>query len=111
LDQVGVQTDNANTIVENFSYELCVVMMFIDAIIYGVLAWYFDKVLPSEFGTPLPLYFPFLPSYWFGTNCSGVAMNTADYKLLKDRVEGGDVSAHDVDAGKDSSIKQEEVSS
>ena len=30
----------------------------------GVLAWYLDKVLPSEFGTPLPLYFPFLPSYW-----------------------------------------------
>lgn len=29
-------------------------------------AWYIDKVIPSEYGTQLPFYFPFLPSYWFG---------------------------------------------
>ncbi len=30
------------------------------------MAWYFDKVIPSEYGTQLPFYFPFTPSYWCG---------------------------------------------
>jgi ATP-binding cassette subfamily A (ABC1) protein 3 len=64
-----VQTYNANNLSSNFSYGLCVGMMFFDACLYGILAWYLDKTLPSEFGAPLPLWFPFLPSYWFGTDC------------------------------------------
>lgn len=59
---VGVQEGNASEETSNFSYALCVSMMMVDAVLYGVLAWYLDKVLPSEFGTQLPLYFPFLPS-------------------------------------------------
>lgn len=27
-------------------------MMFVDFILYGILAWYFDLVLPQEYGTP-----------------------------------------------------------
>jgi ATP-binding cassette subfamily A (ABC1) protein 3 len=64
-----VQGENSNTLTSNFSYNLCIGMMFFDACLYGVLAWYLDKTMPSEFGTPLPLWFPFLPSYWFGTDC------------------------------------------
>jgi len=63
---VGVQVSNSSVETSNFSYSLCVGMMVVDAVLYGVLAWYLDKVLPSEFGTQLPLYFPFLPSYWCG---------------------------------------------
>ena len=63
---VGVQASNVNLETSNFSYSLCVGMLFFDAVLYGVLAWYLDNVLPSEFGTQLPLYFPFLPSYWLG---------------------------------------------
>ena len=59
---VGVQASNVNTPSSNFTFTLCVTMLFVDAVIYGVLAWYLDKVFPSEFGTQLPLYFPFLPS-------------------------------------------------
>ena len=65
--KVGVQVQNSGTATSNFSYSICVGMMFFDAVLYGVLAWYLDKVLPSEFGSPLPVYFPFLPSYWCGT--------------------------------------------
>mmetsp|Transcript_62430 Transcript_62430/g.122842 ORF Transcript_62430/g.122842 Transcript_62430/m.122842 type:complete len:2323 (-) Transcript_62430:80-7048(-) len=64
---VGVQSSNLSIETSNFSYSLCVGMLFFDAVLYGVLAWYLDKVMPSEFGTQLPPYFPFLPSYWCGT--------------------------------------------
>jgi ABC-type multidrug transport system fused ATPase/permease subunit len=61
---VGVQYDNADQMTSNFSYNACVGMMFFDAVWYGALAWYLDKVFPSEYGTQLPWYFPFLPSFW-----------------------------------------------
>jgi ATP-binding cassette subfamily A (ABC1) protein 3 len=65
---VGVQFENVNQPTSNFTYNLVVGMLFLDAVLYGVLAWYLDKVIPSEFGTPLPFYFPFLPSYWCGSS-------------------------------------------
>jgi ATP-binding cassette subfamily A (ABC1) protein 3 len=65
---VGVQYENADQPTSNFTYNLVVGMLFLDAIWYGILAWYLDKVLPSEFGTSLPFYFPLLPSYWCGSS-------------------------------------------
>ena len=65
---VGVQSSNLSLETSNFTYAACVGMLFFDAVLYGVLAWYLDNVLPSEFGTPLPLYFFLMPSYWFGTS-------------------------------------------
>lgn len=70
---VGVQVDNSNTMTSNFSYSICIGMMFFDAVLYGVLAWYLDKVLPSEFGSTLPWYFPFMSSYWCGHDCCGLS--------------------------------------
>ncbi len=63
---VGVQADNTTQETSNFSYSACLGMMFFDAVLYGALAWYLDKVFPSEFGTSLPWYFPLSPSYWCG---------------------------------------------
>jgi len=65
---MGLQWDNiflqpAET---NFSYAAAVGMLLLDAVLYGLLAAYLEAVLPSEFGTQLPFYFPFLPSYWRG---------------------------------------------
>eukprot|EP00599_Poterioochromonas_sp_BG-1_P016760 CAMPEP_0173165656 /NCGR_PEP_ID=MMETSP1105-20130129/21518_1 /TAXON_ID=2985 /ORGANISM="Ochromonas sp., Strain BG-1" /LENGTH=1579 /DNA_ID=CAMNT_0014086689 /DNA_START=11 /DNA_END=4746 /DNA_ORIENTATION=+ len=65
---VGVQDDNVNQSTSNFTYSACVGMLFLDAFLYGILAFYLDKVLPSEFGTSLPFYFPLMPSYWCGTS-------------------------------------------
>ena len=31
---------------------------------YAILTWYFDNVVPNEFGSRLPLYFPFTKAYW-----------------------------------------------
>ena len=42
-------------------------MMVLDSILYVVLAWYVDAVLPvslREYGVPRPWYFPFTAAYW-----------------------------------------------
>jgi hypothetical protein len=62
---VGVQSDNTSTETSGFTYSLCIGMLIVDGVIYGVLAWYLDKVIPSEFGTNLPIWFPFVPSCKF----------------------------------------------
>ncbi|TPX33176.1 hypothetical protein SmJEL517_g03814 [Synchytrium microbalum] len=31
---------------------------------YALLTWYFDTIIPNEFGMSLPWHFPFLASYW-----------------------------------------------
>ena len=41
-------------------------MLIVDTILYGIIAWYLDKIMPSEYGTQLSWYFPVLPSYWLG---------------------------------------------
>ena len=42
----------------NYSFFLGLVMLVFDSILYGLLAYYFDKVLPTEYGTQLPWHFP-----------------------------------------------------
>ncbi|KAJ3401842.1 ATP-binding cassette sub- A member 1 [Chytriomyces hyalinus] len=39
-------------------------LMLMDIAIFGVLTWYFDAIIPDEYGTAHPLWFPLLPSYW-----------------------------------------------
>lgn len=70
--QVGINYDNMSQITSNMSYTICVSMMLLDAIIYSLLAWYLDNIFPSEFGSPRPFYFIFLPSYWF----EGITLNS-----------------------------------
>jgi ATP-binding cassette, subfamily A (ABC1), member 3 len=81
---VGVQFSNSAVETANFSYSLCVGMMVVDAVLYGVLAWYLDKILPSEFGTQLPFYFPLLPSYWCGVKIThdGIDLETLRKQLI-----------------------------
>ena len=58
----GIQFSNMNDGL--FSFSSCLVMMFVDFVLYGVLAWYFDLVLPQEYGTPEhPLFF-LSPKLW-----------------------------------------------
>jgi len=38
--------------------------LFTDAILWGVLSWYLNRVIPPEYGQALPVWFPFMPSYW-----------------------------------------------
>mmetsp|Transcript_9977 Transcript_9977/g.15165 ORF Transcript_9977/g.15165 Transcript_9977/m.15165 type:complete len:1342 (-) Transcript_9977:10-4035(-) len=55
-------------------------MLFFDIVLYLVLAWYLNQVVPwSEYGTPKPWYFIFLPSYWRSIFCT----NSSIFRDLK----------------------------
>lgn len=38
--------------------------LFFDMLFWGVLSWYFNRIAKSEYGQPLPLYFPCTKNYW-----------------------------------------------
>lgn len=41
-------------------------MLLLDSVLYGLVAWYVEAVLPGQFGVPQPWYFFLTPSYWCG---------------------------------------------
>uniref|UniRef100_A0A8C3REA9 ATP-binding cassette sub-family A member 2 n=1 Tax=Cyanoderma ruficeps TaxID=181631 RepID=A0A8C3REA9_9PASS len=51
---------------DDFNLLLSMMMLVVDAIVYGVLTWYIEAVHPGMFGLPRPWYFPFQKSYWLG---------------------------------------------
>ncbi len=86
-----MQSNNlSSTDGQNYSYSLCLTMMFLDFLIYSVLAWYFDQVLPSEFGTPRPWYFLLTLKYWKQTFCdvSGGAKTRTQPLTMKNPLLG-----------------------
>ena len=72
---VGANTNNQNTIINNYSVSAGIGMLVFDFILYTALGIYIDNVLPSrfrEFGVPLPWYYPVTASYWQGVfSCCG----------------------------------------
>ncbi len=58
------------------------------------MAWYLDLVLPSEYGTSLPPYFIFLPSFWYSCLPSFLKSKKTSGKenVLKKPLLEGDVS-------------------
>ncbi|XP_074118834.1 retinal-specific phospholipid-transporting ATPase ABCA4 isoform X3 [Sminthopsis crassicaudata] len=64
---------------DEFSFLLSIKMMLIDAVLYGFLAWYFDQVIPGDYGTPLPWYFLLQESYWLG----GEGCSTREERALE----------------------------
>ncbi|KAL3693440.1 hypothetical protein R1sor_007091 [Riccia sorocarpa] len=55
------------------------VLLATDFLLYGVLSWYLEQVLPSEYGGRLPPWFLFTSSYWFGDKKTGLS---AEYEML-----------------------------
>ena len=63
--QIGITQYTWNVTSNNsYTFQDVINMMFIDTFWMSFLAWYVDKIWPSEFGTQKPWYFVFLPSYW-----------------------------------------------
>lgn len=59
---VGVQLHNMDDGL--YTFRGCIQIMFFDFLCYGVLAWYFDQVVPGDVGTPLHPLFLFQKEYW-----------------------------------------------
>ncbi|TKS64951.1 ATP-binding cassette sub-family A member 2 [Collichthys lucidus] len=52
---------------DDFNLGLSMMMLIIDAGVYGVLTWYIEAVHPGMYGLPRPWYFPLQKSYWAGS--------------------------------------------
>ncbi|XP_010838764.1 PREDICTED: LOW QUALITY PROTEIN: ATP-binding cassette sub-family A member 3 [Bison bison bison] len=51
---------------DDFTFGQVLGMLLLDSVLYGLVAWYVEAVLPGQFGVPQPWYFFILPSYWCG---------------------------------------------
>ncbi|XP_062310063.1 LOW QUALITY PROTEIN: ATP-binding cassette sub-family A member 2 [Osmerus eperlanus] len=52
---------------DDFNLGLSMMMLIIDASVYGILTWYIEAVHPGMYGLPRPWYFPLQKSYWLGS--------------------------------------------
>jgi len=89
---VGVQRSNTGEEVKYFSYDICVGMLFVDAILYAALAWYFGKVFPSEFGVREHWNFLLKPAFWrhLAGRSRNKGINEFLEPLLQEVEEGSD---------------------
>ena len=42
---------------DDFSLAQVLLMLLLDAVLYGLVAWYMEAVFPGEYGVPRPAYF------------------------------------------------------
>ncbi|OXA38045.1 ATP-binding cassette sub-family A member 3 [Folsomia candida] len=52
---------------DNWSFLDVNIILFVDGILYLLLALYVEGVWPGDYGLPMPWYFPFTSWYWCGT--------------------------------------------
>ncbi|XP_052005252.1 phospholipid-transporting ATPase ABCA1b [Xyrauchen texanus] len=85
---VGIQWNNLFTSpVEEDNYNLttCLILMYFDAFMYGIMTWYIETVFPGQYGIPRPWYFPLTKSYWFGES------NTKNTTIHGKKCNAGDI--------------------
>lgn len=75
---VGIQLSNMFD--GGFSFANCMQMMFFDCVLYLVLAWYLDLVVPQEYGTPLSPLFLFQYDYWITCCVTRPVVDNFPYK-------------------------------
>ncbi|XP_021322694.1 retinal-specific phospholipid-transporting ATPase ABCA4 isoform X1 [Danio rerio] len=87
---LGLQWDNIGTSPlegDEYSFFTSIRMMLLDAVLYGVLAWYLDNVFPGQYGIGRPFYFPLQSSYWLKPSPPSETSNAVPEKPLENHVE------------------------
>ena len=89
--EVGVVDTTIDTLIENWSFSLSLLMLAVDTALYAILAWYLDEVWPTEFGVPRPFYFPFTADYWReACACCSTHSRVADSESREDHGDKDD---------------------
>ncbi|XP_076108921.1 phospholipid-transporting ATPase ABCA3-like isoform X1 [Mytilus galloprovincialis] len=55
------------TVDADFTLLTAIIMLLCDTVLYLLITWYVDAVMPGEYGVAEPLYFPFTKNYWCGS--------------------------------------------
>ena len=63
--------------------------LIMDIVIYGILTWYLDAVIPDAFGSRRPVYFFVLPSYW-GFKVGKFQLNKEDWLKQYNKIVDSD---------------------
>ncbi|KAG8003116.1 ATP-binding cassette sub-family A member 1 [Nibea albiflora] len=88
---VGIQWYNLHSSpVEGDSYNFTtsIVMLYVDAFIYAIAAWYIEAVFPGEYGIPKPWYFVFQLNFWAGIPLEmGMPIPPAPTEQSEDHIE------------------------
>jgi len=94
---IGMQWNNLGDQVDNFQIQTAIAMMMFDAALYGVLAWYLDKVWPREYGTHEKWYFLFTPKYWrecfAGLTACCSRKGRSERQAIREEVFAGDLDS------------------
>ncbi|XP_076009720.1 phospholipid-transporting ATPase ABCA1 [Genypterus blacodes] len=73
---------------DTYSFTTSIIMLYVDAIIYGIATWYIEAVFPGEYGIPRPWYFIFQSNYWVGIPLeSGMPIPPAPTEEDEERME------------------------
>ncbi|XP_065811834.1 phospholipid-transporting ATPase ABCA1 isoform X1 [Labrus bergylta] len=88
---VGIQWHNLQSSPvegDSYSFITSIVMLYVDAFIYALSAWYIEAVFPGEYGIPRPWYFIFQLNYWGGVPLeAGMPIPPAPTEQDEDHIE------------------------
>ncbi|NWQ92203.1 ABCAA protein, partial [Burhinus bistriatus] len=91
LEKYGMGFSFSNLMEESYFLFSTYIMLVFDAVLYMLLAMYFDKVLPGKYGIPDPPFFCLKPSYWMrsrrGSTRKMPGTAASPEELLSDDVE------------------------
>ena len=78
LEDAGVGiTGNTINFTDNpsgYTFGTTIGSFIFDTIFWGFLMWYWNRVVPGDYGQALPWYFPFKLSYWRGAKAAEVQL-------------------------------------
>lgn len=80
---IGISISNWGSERNALTAESMTLMLLFDAVLIFVLGWYFDKVVPQQFGVPLPWNFFAFKSYWMPKT----TFENADYQAMDAEME------------------------
>ena len=101
-ETVGTGGTFANLDDGSFPFLTVIIMLAFDSVLYLFLFWYFDNVLPSQYGVKRSPLFLFFPSYW------GCTKHTAEKKKKNlDAVSLPKTLPHCVDTEIDQTTREE----
>jgi len=84
-DGSGLNSANSDLLVDNWSYNRTIGMFIVDFFIYLILALYFDRVVPKEWGTQEKWYFCFTLRFWSPKKLDAPS---SDRKAMRHMTEG-----------------------
>uniref|UniRef100_A0A8C6UGH4 Zgc:172302 n=1 Tax=Neogobius melanostomus TaxID=47308 RepID=A0A8C6UGH4_9GOBI len=71
---------------DQYNFATSISMLYVDALIYAVAAWYIEAVFPGEYGIPRPWYFVFQMNFWSGLSLE-VGMSIPPAPTEQDHIE------------------------